>query len=227
MKVTEANNVLFVPRVVLCLWSKFYGGSFFLLSLVSISFITMESGGAWHTLWRWNKYCIKVFFTSLFLLFCSFVDSLTLLLFIPKLRTILLFWIVIFLSNLRFFLFVLFERWSGTTSSHVALLTIFLCECFEPTFCTIKPISAGIFPFGTSKLVRIFISCFSPPEGYLVGMTLITISLFNAAFCSAFIASGLLSSIPIMVSFGLRICSTILIPWMISSACCYINGKQL
>ncbi|CRZ97188.1 Uncharacterised protein [Vibrio cholerae] len=84
--------------------------------------------------------------------------------------------------------------------------------CNEPTFCTIKPISAGIPPFGTSKLVRILMSCFSPPDGYLVGITRITIGLSCAACCSAATASGLLSSIPMMVSLGFRMCSTISIP---------------
>ncbi len=85
------------------------------------------------------------------------------------------------------------------------------------------PISAGIEPLGTSLLVRIFISCFSPPDGYFVGITRITMSLFSAALSNALMASGLLSSIPMIVSFGLRICSTISIPWISSSACSCIS----
>ena len=40
-------------------------------------------------------------------------------------------------------------------------------------------------------------SCFSPPEGYLVGKQTISMPLPSAAFSSALIASGLLSSTPI------------------------------
>ena len=43
-----------------------------------------------------------------------------------------------------------------------------------PTFWQSMPMSAGSPPLGTSRPVRIWISCFSPPEGYLVGNTLST-----------------------------------------------------
>ena len=40
-----------------------------------------------------------------------------------------------------------------------------------PTFWQRMPMSAGRPPAGTSRPVRIWISCFSPPDGYLVGNT--------------------------------------------------------
>ena len=40
-----------------------------------------------------------------------------------------------------------------------------------PTFWQSMPMSAGRPPAGTSRPVRIWISCFSPPDGYLVGKT--------------------------------------------------------
>ncbi|MNV96238.1 hypothetical protein D3C71_1912220 [compost metagenome] len=51
----------------------------------------------------------------------------------------------------------------STTASWMALQV--------PTFWQRMPISAGRPPLGTSTPVRIWISCFSPPEGYLVGKT--------------------------------------------------------
>ena len=45
-----------------------------------------------------------------------------------------------------------------------------------PTFWQTTPISAGSPPLGTCLPVRISISCFSPPEGYLVGNTTTRIS---------------------------------------------------
>ncbi len=98
-------------------------------------------------------------------------------------------------------------------------ITARLIAYSDPTFCTRIPISAGIPPAGTSLFVRTLISCFSPPEGYLVGITRITMSLFCAADSRALIASGLLSSIPMMVSLGCKMCSTISIPCRTSSAC--------
>ena len=43
-----------------------------------------------------------------------------------------------------------------------------------PTFWQSMPISVGSPPLGTSSPVRIWISCFSPPDGYLVGNTFST-----------------------------------------------------
>ena len=42
-----------------------------------------------------------------------------------------------------------------------------------PTFEQTTPTSAGSLPLGTCLPVRISISCFSPPEGYLVGDNLV------------------------------------------------------
>ena len=61
-------------------------------------------------------------------------------------------------------------------------------------------------------------SCFSPPDGYLVGKVTISISVSCAAARSAAMPSGLLSSTPIKVSSGLMICRRIFVPSMISSA---------
>ncbi len=66
-----------------------------------------------------------------------------------------------------------------------------------PTFWQSIPISAGRPPLGTSTPVSIWISCFSPPDGYLVGNTRTLNGRSPMAACTAAIASGLLSSIPI------------------------------
>ena len=93
-----------------------------------------------------------------------------------------------------------------------------------PTFCTNTPISAGMPALGTSREVSTLISCFSPPEGYLVGTERTKIlSLCAEAFCIAAIASGLLSSIPTNTYFGESRCCMISMPCTICSACSRIN----
>ena len=71
-----------------------------------------------------------------------------------------------------------------------------------PTFWQRMPISAGSPPLGTSTPVRIWISCFSPPDGYLVGNTRTWKSCPAQAACTAAAASGLLSSMPISTCSG-------------------------
>ena len=67
-------------------------------------------------------------------------------------------------------------------------------------FCITIPNLLGITPEGTSCPVSICISCFSPPVGYLVGKTQTLIfGLSAVACCNTFIASGLLSSMPIRI----------------------------
>ena len=83
-----------------------------------------------------------------------------------------------------------------------------------PMFWHITPISAGMPPLGTSMPV----SCFSPPDGYLVGTTAISVWVPSVAFRSAAMASGLLSSIPITQRSGRRIQAMIFRPATTSSA---------
>ena len=88
-----------------------------------------------------------------------------------------------------------------------------------PTFCIITPIEVERAWLGTSRPVNSLTSCLELPEGYLVGITRIIIlssSLTQAS--NAFIASGLLSSIPIKVNFGAIIWRRIRTPSMTSSA---------
>ena len=68
-----------------------------------------------------------------------------------------------------------------------------------PTLTTTQPQSMGRPPLGTSRPVSTLISCFSPPWGYLVFITCTrTPSRPWAAFSMAAMASGLLSSMPMM-----------------------------
>ena len=55
--------------------------------------------------------------------------------------------------------------------------TAWLIAATVPIFWHTMPTSAGMRPLGTSTPVNNRTSCFSPPEGYLVGTT--TISIFN------------------------------------------------
>ena len=82
-----------------------------------------------------------------------------------------------------------------------------------PGLCTTTPTSAGRPRLGTSRLVNNLISCFSPPEGYLVGTTTTSrrassagsrVSALRArmACSSVMAASGLLSSMPIRMHSG-------------------------
>ncbi|CAM5584687.1 hypothetical protein SSTU70S_06422 [Stutzerimonas stutzeri] len=71
-----------------------------------------------------------------------------------------------------------------------------------PTFWQSMPMSAGRPPLGTSSPVRIWISCFSPPDGYLVGNTLIVNGRLPTAARTAAMASGLLSSMPMRIASG-------------------------
>ncbi len=87
-----------------------------------------------------------------------------------------------------------------------------------PTFWQSMPMSAGRPPLGTSSPVRIWISCFSPPEGYLVGKTLSTKGRSPMAARTAAMASGLLSSMPISTSCGWIKCARISIPATSSAA---------
>ncbi len=67
-----------------------------------------------------------------------------------------------------------------------------------PALFTMTPASIGSPPEGTSRPVTAFMSCFSPPCGYLVAKTTTSIPAFpfNALF-TASTASSLLSSMPI------------------------------
>ena len=82
-----------------------------------------------------------------------------------------------------------------------------------PGLCTTTPTSAGRPRLGTSRSVSSLISCFSPPEGYLVGTTTtsrressggrrLSARRARIACSSAMTASGLLSSIPIRMHSG-------------------------
>ena len=81
------------------------------------------------------------------------------------------------------------------------------------------PISAGIPPEGTCISNRISMSCFSPPEGYLVGkVTTSAISSACAALAIASAASGLLSSTARITFSAPTMCASISAPSTISLA---------
>ena len=95
-----------------------------------------------------------------------------------------------------------------------------------PTFWQMMPTSSGSPPLGTCLPVRISISCFSPPEGYLVGKETTSIPEPCAAARSAAMASGLLSSTPMSVSAGCSRYCRIPAPAMSSEACSRINTSS-
>ncbi len=67
--------------------------------------------------------------------------------------------------------------------------------------------------------VSIWVSCFAPPEGYLVGITRNEMSRGVSQYGAAWeIACGLLSSMPINTSRGCRICAGMRIPSTICAA---------
>ncbi|CAH9052252.1 hypothetical protein PSECIP111951_00578 [Pseudoalteromonas holothuriae] len=107
------------------------------------------------------------------------------------------------------------------------LFTASLTANKVPTFCTNTPMSAGIPLLGTSFEVRTRISCFSPPEGYLVGIVRTKIALLcSQARAIAAIACGLLSSIPTNTRCGFNSCCIISMPCTISVACSCINKSS-
>ncbi len=72
------------------------------------------------------------------------------------------------------------------------------------------PMDAGIVLLGTSLPVKILMSCFSLPEGYLVGMMRTKVlGKPSMALLMASIAFGLLSSIAMRVNFGSLMCCSI------------------
>ena len=88
-----------------------------------------------------------------------------------------------------------------------------------PTFCINTPMSDERPPCGTCLPVRICVNCFAPPEGYLVGITRRLISCAPASTARSIeIACGLLSSMPIKICCGCRICPRIRIPSMTCAA---------
>ncbi len=95
-----------------------------------------------------------------------------------------------------------------------------------PTFWQSMPISAGRPPLGTSSPVRIWISCRSPPEGYLVGNTFTVNGRSPMAARTAAMASGLLSSMPISTSCGWIRCARISMPATSSAAFSRINRSS-
>ena len=97
-----------------------------------------------------------------------------------------------------------------------------------PTFCINTPIWEERAPEGTSFPVKIFVSCFAPPDGYLVGITRTKIceSIGVSARFNALIASGLLSSIPISTWSGLSKCCKTRQPSMTSWACSCIKRSS-
>ncbi|MCY1552117.1 hypothetical protein D9M68_884940 [compost metagenome] len=88
------------------------------------------------------------------------------------------------------------------------------------------PISAGRPPLGTSTPVRIWISCFSPPDGYLVGNPRTLNGRSPTAARTAAMASGLLSSIPISTCSGWISWARISIPLTSSVALSRINRSS-
>ncbi len=72
---------------------------------------------------------------------------------------------------------------------------------------------------GTSLPVKIFTSWREPPDGYLVGITRIKILSCSVTIAfNALIASGLLSSMPIIAILGVKMCCRIFIPTITSAA---------
>ena len=114
-------------------------------------------------------------------------------------------------------------RWiSGSPSVMARLMATTV-----PTFCISTPISEERPPDGTSRPVRILVSCLAPPDGYLVGITRTKICFSPAVTSrSAAIASGLLSSMPISTCSGSRRCIRIRIPVRISPACSCIRRSS-
>ena len=90
--------------------------------------------------------------------------------------------------------------WPSTTARLMATTV--------PTFCINTPICEERAPDGTSFPVKIFVSCLAPPDGYFVGITRMNICLSCEVTASfrAWIASGLLSSIPINTWSGVNKC---------------------